>query len=136
MWDDVSCYGSMKLSSKCLQRYTLIDHRCLKDLLRISSMDILRSSHRSWVVESLRIEGCARDSWWSKSIAVGNKGFVAMVKRQLSMRAKGRKIIEPARECRLRETQFPYRGISGDENSPLRSQNMQYWDVYPVRLDG
>jgi hypothetical protein len=60
-------------------RYPLIDHRCLIDLLRIPSMDILQSSHRGWVEEYLRIERLSRDSRWSESIAVGYKGFVPMV---------------------------------------------------------
>jgi len=106
------------------QRYTLVDHRCLIDLLRIPSMDILQSSHRGWVEEDLRVERRARDSRCSESIAVGNKLFVAMVKKQLGMRAKGRRITESAGECQLRETQSPYRGISGDENNLLSSQNM------------
>jgi hypothetical protein len=59
-----------------------------------------------------------------------------MVKKQLGMRAKGRKITESAGECQLREVHFPYSVISEGENSPLSSQNMHFWDVYPVILDG
>jgi putative transposase len=75
------------------ERYTLIDHKCLMDLLDITSMDILKRSHRGWVEEALGIGRSARDSKWSESIAVGSKGFVAMVKKQLGLSAKGRKII-------------------------------------------
>ena len=87
-------------------RYGLIDHQCLMDLLEIPTMDVLRSSHRGWVEESLRIQKSARDGRWSESIAVGSKAFVAMVKKQLGLRAKGRKSTESLAECQLRETHF------------------------------
>ena len=62
-----------------------------------------------------------------------------MVKKQPGMRATGRRITESAAECQLRETQFPYRAISEDENSPLGSQNMHLDSVFwpdPVRPAG
>ncbi len=58
-----------------------------------------------------------------------------MVKKQLGMRAKGRKITESAGEYQLREPQFPYTAISEDKNSPLSSQNLHLWDIYPAKPD-
>jgi len=113
-------------------RYGLIDHQCLMDLLEIPTMDVLRRSHRGWVEESLRIQKSARDGRWSESIALGSKAFVAMVKKQLGLRAKGRKITESGAECQLRETQFLYSAISGGENGFLGSHNLHLWEVYPV----
>ena len=110
-------------------RYALIDHQCLMDLLDIPSMDMLQRS------ESLRVEKSARDSKWSESIAVGSKAFVAMVGKQLGLRAKGRKITESPDECQLRETQFLYSPISGGENGLLSSHNVHYREVYPVESD-
>jgi putative transposase len=118
------------------QRYALIDHRCLMDLLGIPSIDMLQRSHRDWVEESLRAEGSARNGKWSDSIAVGSIGFVAMVKKQLGLRAKGRKITESPEECQLRETQFPYSAVSGGENGLLSSQNQHFWEVYPFKAEG
>jgi hypothetical protein len=116
------------------QRYSLIDHRCLMNLLRLPSMDMLQSSHRSWVEESLGIERTVRDSRWTESIAVGSKGFVTRVKKQLGMRAKGRRITETAAECQLREPQIPYIHVLEGKNSPLSFDNRQPWDVYPGTL--
>ena len=113
------------------QRYTLIDHHCLMDLLGVPSMDVLQRSHREWVEEALSNETSARESKWSESIAVGSKGFVARVRNQLGFRAKGRKIIEMPQECQLREIQFPYSAISGVENGILSSQNQHFWEIYP-----
>jgi putative transposase len=70
-------------------RYALIDDRCLMDLLGIASLDLLQRSHRNRVEESLRVERNSRDSKWSESIAVGSKGFVAMVKKQPGQRDGG-----------------------------------------------
>jgi putative transposase len=117
------------------QRYGLIDHRCLMELLGIPSVDMLQRSHRDWVEESLRAERSARNGKWSESIAVGSKGFVAMVKKQLGFRAKGRKITESHEECQLRETQFPYSATSGGINGLLSSHNVQFWEVCPVTSD-
>jgi putative transposase len=116
-------------------RYALIDHQCLMDLLDIPSMDLLQRSHRGWVEEALRVEGGARDSKWSESIAVGSRGFVAMVKKQLGIRAKGREINESPEECQLRETQVPYSAIFWGQNGLLSSQNLHLWKVYPVKSD-
>ncbi len=77
------------------------------NLLGIPSMDMLQRSHRKWVEESLIAQGNRRDGKWSESIAVGSKRFVAMVKKQLGLRAKGRKITESPDDCQLRETQLP-----------------------------
>ncbi len=117
-------------------RYTLIDHQCLMDLLGTPSLEALQRSHRTWVEESLNVERTARDGKWSESIAVGSKGFVAMVKKQLGLKAKGRKITESPHECPLRETQFPYSAILGAENRLLSSQNQRLWEVYPSKSDG
>ncbi len=118
------------------RRYTLIDHQCLMDLLGIASMGMLQSSHRGWVEESLGAKGSARDGKWSESIAVGSKWFVAMVKEQLGLRAKGRKITESPDECQLREMQFSYSPISGGQNGLLSSQNQHFWEAYPYKSIG
>ena len=118
------------------QRYTLIDHECLMNLLGIPSMDMLQKSHRDWVEESLRVERSARDSKWSESIAVGSKGFVAMMKKQLGLRAKGRKMAGTADEFQLRETQFRYSANSGGKNARLSSQNLHSWELFPDKSDG
>jgi hypothetical protein len=121
-----------------LGRRTNISSQCLvyMDLLAIPSLDILQKSHRTWVEESLRVERSTRDSKWSESIAVGDKGFVARVKKLLGLRAKGRKIKGSPSECQLRETQSPYSTISAGESSPLSSQNLHFWEVYPFKPGG
>ena len=105
-------------------------------LLGIPSMDMLQRSHRKWVEESLIAQGNRRDGKWSESIAVGSKGFVAMMKKQLGLRARGRKMTELSDDVQLRETQLPYSAISGGENGRLSSENLCLWDVYPAKRNG
>jgi hypothetical protein len=113
----------------------LIDHSVFMDLLDIPAMDMLQRSHRGWVDQFLSGERSARDSNSSESIAVGNKAIVAMVKKQLGLRAKGRKITGPPDECQLRETQLPYGATSGGENGLLSLDNLHFWEVYPLISD-
>jgi putative transposase len=131
-WDD----GGYKEIQQPRLRYTLIDHGCLMDLLGISSIDMLQRAHRGWVEENLRAEGRTRESKWSESIAVGSKGFVASIKKQLGIRAKGQKIMGSAGECQLRETQYPYSAISVGEKNLLSSENEHFWEICPVDPDG
>jgi hypothetical protein len=54
---------------------------------------------------SARQEG---ESRWTQSIAVGDKSFLAQIKEQLGIRAKGRKIHGSEDEYQLREGQTGY----------------------------
>jgi len=54
-----------------------------------------------------------REDKWTKSIAVGNKGFVETVKSALGFRAKGRKTREAGAGFELREPPAPYGALFG-----------------------
>ncbi len=58
------------------QRYSLIDHGRLRDLLDIKRMEELKRSYRGWVEESLARQGGKRKSKWPQSITVGSKAFM------------------------------------------------------------
>ncbi len=114
------------------KRYGLIDHGRLMDLLHISSMDMLQRSREEWIEEALKAKAHSRDSRWTESIAVGNGTFLEKVKDQLQIRAKGRKVLEEAGECCLREGQapYPYNHIFQDENGALSPKNTALWEIY------
>lgn len=116
-------------------RYRLIDQHCLMELLGISSPEVLRESHRSWVEEALRGENHGRDSKWSQSIAVGSEEFVTRVQKRLGSKAKGRKPRASADGWQLREPGAAYSRISGAENDLLRSQNLHCWKLYSSETD-
>ena len=115
--------------------YGLIDRQCLMDLLNIPTLEILRSSHRARVEESLDGNTNSRDSIWTRSIAVGSEAFVQGMKNQLQIRAKGRRISEGEDGYCLREPQSCHTGFEGEKGS-FGSHNLYFWNIYPEDPEG
>ena len=111
------------------QRYSLIDHGSLTDLLGIKNMEELKRSYREWVEESLARQGAKRESRWTESIAVGSKAFVEKTKAELDIKAIGREVKEANGVYELRERDVSYKAILGGKNSGLRSENTYFWNV-------
>jgi REP element-mobilizing transposase RayT len=122
-------FGGYNEIQKPRERYALIDYKRLMELLHISTFDELRNSHKKWVEEILKTKNNVRESKWSKSIAVGSKGFVEGIKEKLGIRAKGRKVGESGGLYHLREVQVPYNSDFTPENSDLSTKNTYYWNV-------
>jgi putative transposase len=111
------------------ERYSLIDHGSLADLLGIKSMEELKRSYRGWVEGSLSRRGCQRESRWTQSIAVGSKAFVEKAKADLGAKAMGREVLGVDGVYELREQDVSYSGNLGGENSGLRLENTYFWDI-------
>lgn len=92
------------------QRYSIIDHRALMDLLGIRSQDSLRNAHGVWVEQALARGSLVRESKWTESVAVGSTGFVETIKCRLGIRGKGRRVCIQGEESSLREPQDSYSG--------------------------
>jgi len=90
------------------QRYFLIDHEDLMDLLDIRSMEGLKRSYREWVEESLARQGQGREPRWTQSIAVGSEAFVEKTKAELGITAIGREVTGEDGVYELREPGVPY----------------------------
>lgn len=90
------------------ERYSIIDHRALMDLLGIPSIEALQRSHKTWVEEALARAEQVRESKWTESVAVGNRGFVETLKSKLGIRAKRRRFSGADDEAMLREPQAGY----------------------------
>ena len=74
------------------ERFSIIDHRALMELLGIPSIEALCRSHTGWVEEALARSEQVRESKWTESVAVGSRDFVDVIKRGLRVKAKGRRI--------------------------------------------
>ncbi len=111
------------------ERYRLIDHQRLAELLRIDSRDDLRRHHKSWVEKSLRSANHVRESKWTESIAVGSRAFVERTREQLGVRARSRSVVAKEGAYELREPETSYNAHSEGKNSTLSSENTCYWDV-------
>ena len=112
------------------QRYSLIDHGSLRDLLDIKSMEELKRSYREWVEESLVRQGGKRESRWTESIAVGSKAFLEKTKAELGIKAIGREVMGAADGVyELREHDVSYNPSFGGENSGLSPENTYFWNI-------
>jgi len=111
------------------ERYGLVDHKSLMDLLGIGRMEELKENYRGWVEESLVVKDGRREPRWTESIAVGSEGFVEYTKATLGIKGIGREVIEKEGVCELREPETHYRLNSGNRNGDLRSQNTYYWNI-------
>ena len=87
------------------ERYSIIDHEVLMDLLGIPSVDALHQGHAAWVEEVLARSELVREGKWTESIAVGSRDFVETIEGKLRVRAKGCRISGTDGEVTLREPQ-------------------------------
>mgnify|MGYP000863236323 CR=1 FL=1 len=127
-------FGGYNEIHKPHERYALIDCNRLMDLLHFSSIDDLRSFHKESVERVLREKNYVREGRWTESIAVGSKSFVEDIKAKLSIRAKGRQVVESSGAHQLRDAQAPYDVNFTPENSDLRAKNAYFWRDNPEIL--
>ena len=111
------------------QRYSLIDHESLMDLLDIRSMEELKRSYREWVGEWLSRRDHGREARWTESIAVGSEVFVERTKAELGIKGIGREVSGEDGVYELRERGIPYEANFAGENAGLRSRNTYFWNI-------
>ena len=108
----------------------IIEYDRLRKQLGFDSYDRVVTYHKRWVEDYLGNGKNIRDEKWTRSIAVGSRGFVDKVKFMLGAQALGRKSIEAGGSYQLREPSTPYnnshfvvkKGIIGPENT-------YFWNV-------
>ena len=112
------------------QRYSLVNQDMAADFLGIKNRDMLPENQQLWVDSILKNSSHnKRDKRWTKSIAVGDKGFVLKTKSKLGAKGIGRKIIENDNGFELREHQEPYNPVFDLENIALSPENTYLWDA-------
>jgi hypothetical protein len=111
------------------KKNVLIDYERLKELFGTGSYDRLRNSHRQWVTEYLNEAEIIWEEEWTRGIAVGSQPFVAKVKDQLGVRAKGRDVIEGTKGYQLREEAARYKAFFEAKNSDIALENAYLWDT-------
>jgi putative transposase len=109
-------------------RYSIIDHAGLQEVLGFQSPGSFMEAHRNWVDENLRARNLVREEIWTESVAVGSREFVAQTKEKLGIRAIGRKVRNSGSCHELRESQAIYNGNFGHEIGGLRGENMYFWN--------
>lgn len=96
-------------------------------MLSIDSYDLLKGYYRGWVGNSLDNGDNNRDDKWTKSVAVGSKGFVEEVRLLLGAMAKGRKGLKVAESYQLRDPSAPYRAHFDVKNEDIGVNNTYYY---------
>ena len=107
----------------------LIDYERLTKLLGLNSYDRVITYHKGWVDDYLGNGKNIRDEKWTRSIAVGSKGFVDRVKSILGVMALGRKSIEAGESYQLREPSIPYGANFGVKKGDIGPENTYFWNV-------
>ena len=83
----------------------MLDHGSILELLGADSIEALRRLRGEWVKEAIARNDLVRESKWTESVALGDKGFVETVKAKLGSRAKGRRVSGRENDFTLREPQ-------------------------------
>ena len=83
--------------------------------------------HRGWVDDYLENGKNIKDEKWTRSIAVGSKGFVK-VKSILGVLALGRKTIEAGESYQLQEPAVTYSVHFGVKNDDIGLENTCSWN--------
>jgi REP-associated tyrosine transposase len=107
----------------------LIDYERLRKLLGFETYDRVITYHKRWVEDYLGNGKNIRDEKWTRSIAVGSRGFVDKVKSMLGALAIGRKSTEVGESYQLREPSVPYNAHFGAKKSNIGPENTHFWNV-------
>jgi len=111
------------------RKNVLVNYDKLKELVAVESYEQLKRYHKAWVEEHLGDGNNIRNDKWTRSIAVGSKGFIERVKSALGALAKGRKSREAGEGYQLREPSAPYGAHFGVKNEDIGVDNAYLWDI-------
>jgi len=111
------------------RKNALIDYERLRTLLGLESYELVKSYYEGWIEEYLGNGKNMRDDTWTKSIAVGSRGFVEGVKAKLGILARGRQSVGRNGVYQLREPSVLYGGHFGAENDDIGLENTYFWNI-------
>ena len=111
------------------RKHVIINYERLRELLGFESYDEVRIYHKRWVEDFLGNGNNIQDDKWTKSIAVGSRGFVDRVKSLMVILAVGRKSIGTGDSYQLREPSIPYGAHFGIKKGDIGPENTYFWDV-------
>ncbi len=112
------------------QRYSLINRHELMNIPGMENDLKLRTYHAQWVEAGMKSESNSRESIWTESVAVGNWQFVEMIKIQLGIEARGRKVEEKNGIYNLKESQNSYGAVFDPEKAGLSPENTYFWNEF------
>ena len=109
------------------ERYRFIDRYYVCDLMGFDTYENFKKQYLVWIKESVESKVNTRNQQWTKSIAVGDRGFIEDVKHKLGVKGIGRKIREDDGTFELKEEAAPYGNDFYNEIETLSPKNTYYW---------
>jgi len=109
------------------ERYRFIDRYYVCDLMGFDTYENFKKQYLVWIKESVESKVNTRNQQWTKSIAVGDRGFIEDVKHKLGVKGIGRKIREDDGMFELKEEAAPYGNDFYNEIETLSPKNTYYW---------
>jgi REP element-mobilizing transposase RayT len=116
----ISGYNEIQAPPK---RYSIINQQALKNLFCTLDENHFRRMHREWVDLELKNDESKRQSFWSESIAVGDKSFIENIQQELSGSIPGLSIVSENGTTSLKEPQSSYSTLFGVQKCPLNAEN-------------
>lgn len=104
------------------ERYAILDHDGLRELLNFRSLDDLADACRRWIEEAVLTGDRRREGTWTERIAVGSESLVDATKEKVGIKAKDREVIGGGGRYVLKESPMPYKTLLWRENEDLRPQ--------------
>ena len=112
------------------QRYAIINHRRLSNLLGLVSVEMLKELHAKWLAEALKTDRHKRERKWSRAVAVGSEDYIEHIKKELGMKVIHRKTHQDCNGFEVREDKIPYKADLAPRNDRLSQNNSYFWSVY------
>ena len=88
-------------------RKQIIDYSCLSKLLNVELSE-LQEIQKEKIKEALSMNKLERDGKWTEAIAVGSKDYVESIRKQLNIKAIGRRTRMVDEGYELAEGETPY----------------------------
>jgi len=89
------------------KRKQLINYSCLSKILNVELKEI-QVLQKERIKEALLRNNLEREGKWTESIAVGSEEYVECIRKQLNIKAIGRKTIRTEEGYELAEAEIPY----------------------------
>ena len=109
-------------------RYRIVDREALAAALGVG-VPALAEVHREWVETVLREGQGRRERRWTEGVAVGSRGFVEQVQRELGGRGRYRGIEPEGGGYVLREGAECSGRYSAGETASLRRKSARFGDM-------
>ncbi len=113
------------------QRYSLINYDKLVSLCGFYDKSEFQIHYKTLIEEEIKNDNLKRKSYWTESIAVGNKSFIENINDSLGVLSNRKKIHSEDANYMIQEDLKPYNAVFDIKKGNLSSGNSYFWDKNP-----